>query len=212
VEGMRGISTHKHLINFLFFAFEFAGLIALIVTGNYRYIGMIIGNIVFWLIYLFIEAKRDWYLPIYIRIMVVLSILSNGILGGVFKLYLTAPSFDQVLHIVASYSVAIWVYYIVQQFTGVIITKKKLHFVMIICFSLALGTFYEILEFAIDHIIKLKIKNQASLYDTDLDLISDLIGGIIASFHFVFSSRLNSFLISLNHLKGSFRLTDNQEQ
>ena len=194
---MSGLLTHKRLIDFLFFASELAGIIALLVTRNYIFIGMIIGNSVFWLFYLIFEAKMDWHLPVYIRLMVVISILGNGILGGVFKLYFTMPIFDNVLHIVASYSVAIWVYYIVQQYAGVFITKKKLHFILILCFALALGAFYEILEFAIDHIINSKHKNQASLYDTDLDMISDLIGGIIASFHFVVSRRLNSFLISL---------------
>lgn len=198
---MRGTSTPKHFITFLFFACELAGLIALIVTGNYIYIGMIVGNSLFWLVYLVVEAKMEWVLPLYIRIMVVISILSNGIFGGVFKLYLTTSFFDNVLHFVASYSVAIWVYYLVQQYTGVRITKKKFHFIIILCLGLALGTFYEILEFAIDHLVKLKKQNQASLYDTDLDLISDFLGGLVAGFHFVFWDRLNTFLISLEREK-----------
>jgi uncharacterized membrane protein YjdF len=194
---MRRVSTLKHLITFLFFTCELAGLIALLVTGNYIYIGMLIGNSLFWLVYLVLEAKMEWELPLYIRIMVVVSILGNGILGGVFKLYLTTSFFDNVLHFVASYSVAIWAYYIVQQYTGVIVTKKKFHFIIILCLGLALGAFYEILEFAIDHLVKLKKQNQASLYDTDLDLLSDFFGGLVAAFHFICSTRLNSFLISL---------------
>ncbi|WEG13518.1 hypothetical protein PU629_03890 [Pullulanibacillus sp. KACC 23026] len=196
------ISTYKNVINYLFLAIELAGLMALFVTHNHLFIGMIIGNFIFWVIYLILEAKWNWCLPLYIRIMVILSIIGNGILGGVFKLYLNMAIFDQLLHVFASYSVAIWVYYLVQQFAGVVLAKRRLHFVIIFCLALALGAVYEIMEFGVDHMIQSKHKNQASLYDTDLDLISDLIGGLIASFHFVLSSKLNQFLISLKRFKG----------
>lgn len=196
---MSGQSTAKKLINYLFFAIEFAGLISLIVTGKYVLTGVIIGNVLFWVIYLFIEAKMDWKLPIYIRLLIILSIISNGVLGVALNLYHNpkTPLFDQIQHTFACYAVSIWLYYILQQVSGVIFTKKIMHVVIILCFALALGACYEMCEFAVDHIIKSKTKNQDSLYDTDLDLISNLIGGIIASLHFVFSSRLNTFLIQL---------------
>lgn len=164
--------------------------------GKYELTGVIIGNVVFWVLYLVLEEKTGWQIPISIRILVVFSILSNGLIGVVLNLYHTTAYFDNVQHAVTSYAVSIWAYYLLQQFAGVVITSKKLHFVIIVCLALSIGASYEIFEFSLDHIIKTKNKNQFSLYDTDLDLIANLIGGVIAAIHFVLSKRLNSFLIT----------------
>ena len=65
--------------------------------------------------------------------------------------------------------------------------------VLFILLSTTLGTFYEIFEFLQDELFKPVVKNQPSLLDTDLDLISDVTGGIIALIHYLSSESLRSF-------------------
>jgi hypothetical protein len=72
------------------------------------------------------------------------------------------------------------------------LTSIKFCVAFLICLSLALGSIYELLEFLEDQLFNPAIKNQPSLLDTNLDLISDLIGGGVAILHFLLSSRLKS--------------------
>ena len=87
----------------------------------------------------------------------------------------------------------------IQQFIHIKFTNQRLFFLFIISLALALGNIYEILEFIEDTVFKPKIKNQPSLLDTNLDLVSDLLGGIIALIHYRFSKYLKSFPFPLMH-------------
>jgi hypothetical protein len=64
--------------------------------------------------------------------------------------------------------------------------------IFLICLSLALGCFYELFEFLEDLIFNPVYKNQPNLLDTDLDLVSDLIGGLLAALHWRLSSHLKA--------------------
>lgn len=54
---------------------------------------------------------------------------------------------------------------------------------LLLSLGIALGTGIEIIEFLVDVVLTPKIPYQPSLIDTDLDLISDIIGSIIAALH-----------------------------
>lgn len=49
--------------------------------------------------------------------------------------------------------------------------------------GLSLATIYELMEFATDYFIKPTVPAQQGLLDTDLDLLSDLAGALLAAFH-----------------------------
>ena len=51
------------------------------------------------------------------------------------------------------------------------------------------GNINEIIEFAVDTIMKPQILNQPILQDTDLDLISNTIGSVLAGIHSMYSSK-----------------------
>lgn len=60
------------------------------------------------------------------------------------------------------------------------LTNKKLYSLLLVSVALALGALYELFEFIEDQVFKPQFKNQPSLIDTNLDLFSDLAGGILA--------------------------------
>jgi hypothetical protein len=51
------------------------------------------------------------------------------------------------------------------------------------CLGLSLGSLYEILEFFTDSISHPVPPSQPSLLDTDLDLVADLAGALLAALH-----------------------------
>ncbi|MEK4760783.1 hypothetical protein MHH85_11050 [Viridibacillus sp. FSL E2-0187] len=154
---------------------------------------MTIGNLIFWLVYIILEFKLKWAIPLYIRIAVILSLISNDVFGQFFNLYVTSDLFDRIQHIFGTYSLTLWAFFILQQFVKMKFIQRKLLIILFILLSTSLGSFYEIFEFLQDELYKPVIKNQPSLLDTDLDLISNFTGGIIALIHYLSSKSLKSF-------------------
>jgi hypothetical protein len=183
----------KGTMDLIFIVVQTICIIGLFITNSFDYMRIAIGDFVFWLVYIILELKQKWVIPLYIRIVVILSILSNSVFGEFINLYITSVSYDRLQHIFGTYSMTLWAFFVIQQFLKVRFIKKKFIVVFIVSLSVTLGTFYEINEFFQDEFFKPTIKNQPSLLDTDLDLISNLLGGIIALFHYLFSKSLKSF-------------------
>jgi uncharacterized membrane protein YjdF len=181
------------IIDLIFILIQTACTIGLFLTDKFDFMRIAIGDLIFWLIYMTVEFKRKWIIPLYIRIAVILSILSNDGLGQLLNLYESSVLFDRFQHIFGTYSLTLWAFFIIQQFIKIKITQKKLIIILFLCLSSTLGTLYEIFEFFQDTFFKPSVKNQPSLADTNLDLISDIIGGIIALIHYNFSKKLNLF-------------------
>ncbi|MEH7177817.1 hypothetical protein [Neobacillus vireti] len=139
------------------------------------------------------EKKQNWRIPFYIRVVTLLSITFNDLLGDYFNLYVTSWMYDRLQHIFGTYALALWIFFVIQQFIKIKLTNKRLTILFLLILSLALGTIYELLEFMEDEIFKPIIKNQPSLLDTNLDLLSDLIGGVMAVFHYHLSMYLKTF-------------------
>ncbi|GGA24888.1 hypothetical protein GCM10011384_12560 [Psychrobacillus lasiicapitis] len=195
-KGVLQLKQHfskKLIVDIIFILIQTACIVGLIITDNYDYMRMSISNLLFWLVYIFLEFKLKWSIPLYIRIAVTISIISNDVLGELINLYVTSFLFDRIQHIFGTYSLTLWSFFIIQQFVQMKFIQKKLIIIFFITLSTTLGTFYEIFEFLQDELFKPVIKNQTSLLDTDLDLISDVVGGIIALIHYLSSESLRLF-------------------
>jgi uncharacterized membrane protein YjdF len=184
----------EKVVDLLFIIIQIICIIALFKTKNFDYMRMASGNLFFWVIYMVLEKKENWRIPLYIRIITLLSITFNDYLGEYLNWYVTSSLYDRIQHIFGTYALTLWIFFVIQQFIQIKLTNKRLTILFIVSLALALGTIYELLEFMEDEVFKPKIKNQPSLLDTNLDLLSDLIGGIIAVMHYHISKRLKSFL------------------
>ncbi|KAA0548437.1 hypothetical protein FZW96_07640 [Bacillus sp. BGMRC 2118] len=190
-------------IDLTFFIIQTICILGLLLIHNYDYVKSAITNPIFWLIYVILEYKQKWMIPLYVRIVVVISMTTNDFLGELFNLYVTSVLFDRVQHIFGTYSMTLWAFFIIQQFAKSKILQKKLIVIHFILLSTSFGALYEIFEFIQDIVFKPKVKNQPSLLDTNLDLISDLSGGIIALCHFSLSKRLRNFR---SHIKSTSKI------
>jgi uncharacterized membrane protein YjdF len=187
--------TYKEkVVDFLFIVIQIICIIALFKSKNYDYMRMAAGNLIFWVIYMILEKKENWRIPLYIRIITLLSITFNDFLGEYLNLYVTSGIYDRLQHIFGTYALSLWIFFVIQQFIQIKLTNQRLTTLFILSLALAMGTIYELLEFIEDEVFKPKIKNQPSLIDTNLDLISDLIGGIFAVIHYHISKHLKTFL------------------
>ncbi|MGM7722176.1 hypothetical protein [Metabacillus sp. Hm71] len=83
---MNNNSHKKVLIDLIFIIIQIICIIGLMLTGSIDFMRMAITDLIFWLIYMIVEYKQKWIIPIYVRIVVMLSIISNVYLGELFFL------------------------------------------------------------------------------------------------------------------------------
>jgi uncharacterized membrane protein YjdF len=190
---VKRIKYKEKVVDLLFIVIQIICIIALFKSENFDYMRMAFGNLIFWIIYMILEKKQNWRIPFYIRLVTLLSITFNDILGEYFNLYVTSGTFDRLQHIFGTYALSLWIYFVIQQFIQIKFTNKRLTILFLISLALALGTIFELLEFMEDEVFKPKIKNQPNLLDTNLDLLSDLIGGMIAVLHYRLSKHFKTF-------------------
>ncbi|SDF50181.1 hypothetical protein [Sporomusa acidovorans] len=155
-------------------------VLGLIQQGQYDYAKNIGVKIVLWIIYTFIDVKKGINLNIYIRASVMTVIFSDSFFGLYFDLYTTSSIFDKIQHIVGSYAFSLFAYSVMIRLTRPAI-GPGFTFILVLALGLGIGALYEVGEFIGDYITKPRVPSQPSLLDTNLDLIADIIGSLLAA-------------------------------
>ncbi len=167
-----------------------AFIVILIIIAVYRkdYTAVLWGIIALFVTSLPLLIKRRWKvtLPLSLIFLIFLSLFLH--VAGVTTNWYQAfyPFYDKFGHLIGSFTVALLGFtsvLIIDWYTHVELNDKSI-IVFIIIFTVAMGAFWEIGEFASDQF--LKTNSQPSLNDTMFDLIFDLVGGILASVIAVF--------------------------
>lgn len=131
-------------------------------------------------IVLWTEKKLNFQLENYIRFGLITTMISHSLLGEYYNLYYTAGWFDNALHLWGAMSFAFYGAKLMELGLGLTFwDKPNLYFVTIVLLGISLGAVFELLEFAMD--LFSGGHNQSGLVDTNLDMIFDLLGAIIAA-------------------------------
>lgn len=169
-------------ITSVFLAAQIAVMLGLAYNGHYNYIHSVMVTTGFWLVYIFLEARYNLLMNIYVRTLMVLTIFLDAFFGYYYDLYASSFLFDKLLHIFGTYAFSLFSYILVaQRFKTSLPSSVKA--ILIISLGLTLGTLYEILEFFTDSISHPYPPSQPSLLDTDVDLIGNLVGAVVAAIH-----------------------------
>jgi len=177
-------------ITVFFLVLQIILILKLFGQGQHSYAQSVIATTCFWSIYTFLEARYGFYMNTYIRIMVIITLLSDSFFGCYLDLYTKSSIFDKLLHVFGTYSFSLFAYVLaVQLLTHPINPLFK--FILVVSLGVSLGAFYEILEFVSDTFSHPIPVNQPSLLDTDLDLIGDAMGANIAAVHAISKAFMN---------------------
>lgn len=166
----------------LFLAVLLAIIIGVVEQGRHDYAQNIAVKACVWIIYTFVEIKYAIEIKRYIRVFIMTVIVSDSFFGLYIDLYTTSMIFDKIQHVFGSYAFSLFAYNLICQLTRPIISRT-FRFIFVISLGLSVGSLYEIGEFIGDQIVKPNVPSQPSLLDTDLDLIADVIGSLIAAVH-----------------------------
>lgn len=129
----------------------------------------------------FLRAKYDINTPWWLEFLIVLAFFLDVIVGSELRVYTTVTGFDWFTHLLGTFIISLIAFSIVfaLKVTKVIKVSVGMIWFFTVVFALAVGGFYEILEFVTDLIFG--SNSQVNLTNTMLDLVFDLIGGIITA-------------------------------
>lgn len=176
----------RNLMNFSLFAIQLCVILVLISTRRLDYIKDVIFITAIAAVYIYFEAKYSIYVSNYTRGCLALVILVHEVGGKIFELYQSSVVFDKILHIFGIYSLVLFVYAIMGQFMKISFPSSLNKLIFLTLLGISLGAVFEILEFSLDITMKPALPNQKDLMDTNLDLLADCIGALIAAFHVCF--------------------------
>ncbi|MFX4261865.1 hypothetical protein ACOBQJ_06660 [Pelotomaculum propionicicum] len=176
-------TSKKNLLNYSFFLIQFLTVIALISAGKTDYVKDVALTVIAAALYIFIESKYGISVSNYMRSCLLILITAHNFAGKYLELYLSSTVFDKILHVFGTYSAVLIFFSIMNQLMEISFKAKINKIIFLVLLGLSLGAVFEMLEFAVDVLINPRIPNQAGLADTNLDLVSDLLGALAAAFH-----------------------------
>ena len=169
-------------ITVLFFIIQALIILGLARKGQVDYIRSVLVTTGFWVIYMYVETKYRLSLSNYVRSIMLLTLVSDGFFGHYLDLYATSAVLDKILHVFGTYAFSLFAYTLVVRLLKSPV-QRSFTFILVVCLGLSIGTVYEILEFSTDCISHPEPPSQPSLIDTNLDLICDMIGAVLAAIH-----------------------------
>lgn len=189
--------TNQRKITLILTGIFLAALIGLILglslQGRHDYAWNIAVKACVWTGYTFLEIKYNLALNHYIRVLVMAVVFSDSLLGLFFNLYVTSVIFDKIQHIVGSYAFALFAYTLLCRWLQPAMSRT-FSCLLVILLGVSIGACYEIGEFVGDLIAKPLVPSQPSLLDTNLDLMADLAGALLAAAHVAFSSAIGRWI------------------
>jgi len=147
----------------------------------------ILQNLVILVLYyafLFLQVHFNFYIEPLVIILVIISILGHLFIGEYLGIYVKIKIYDKILHAFGTFSFTLFFYSLIIKTIHPISEPQSYTRLFIIALGIGLGAIFELIEFLVDLIFK--SKSQPNLIDTDIDLVADLIGAIVAAFTYNF--------------------------
>lgn len=186
-------------IDIIFLIVQAITLVGFIFDKSYEYILGLVTTTTLYFIYVYLENKYHIYMNKFVRLCVIITLISNHLLGEKFELYKQPGLFDKALHVFGTYSFTLFVYLIIIQIIKISFTSKLSNFIFIVMLGITIGVSFEVLEFILDLTFNLKTPLQTNLMDTNLDIVSDIIGALLAALY-------NLYILKISHPPASLKL------
>lgn len=177
------MTRHKQLrliSSAIFLAAQILLLLGLYAKGYPDFMRSVAVTTCAWIIYSYVEIKYEFDMDNYVRMLVMTALLTDGFFGYYLGYYVSSFIFDKVQHVFGTYAFALFAYILVRQLTMRTVPGRMFTFILVAALGVSIGAFYEIGEFLVDQYANPIIPSQAGLLDTDLDIICDIAGAILA--------------------------------
>lgn len=137
-------------------------------------------------VYVIVEIKYELYIGTYIKSTVIITLIGHTLLGNYIRFYDTSFIFDKILHLFGTYSFALFLYALLCYSIKELSCLNIYRFILVLSLGITLGSVFEIIEFIGDILFNPKRPYQNNLFDTNLDLIFNTAGAVIAGIHLIY--------------------------
>ncbi len=161
-----------YLLTQVFIAYRY------ISTGNKLYMKSVLTSNILFALYVAADEIFGIGVPYLIRCFVIVAMFLHTFFGYFKDLYTRSKTFDRYVHAYGCFSYALLLYLLLARSFAASVTPKLFGAIMVVFTGVAIGAVFEIVEYFIDK--KMPVKTQRGLKDTDVDLISDVIGSLAA--------------------------------
>lgn len=148
-----------------------------------QYIGYFISYLLFFTYIALSQRFALGYNDI-LNTLVVLTGFIHFFFGENLGYYYRAKQFDRLLHCFGTFSFTLFLNHLIVQMMHPALQPDAFLFVYILSLGTAIGAFFELFEFLADTLFH--SRNQSGLVDTNVDLLFDVIGAMLAAIVAVF--------------------------
>lgn len=171
----------RTLSSYMFYLFTL--IIILLIVGfilskQYQFIYNSVFAYLAYLTIPFYEKRNVIKISQMVKCLLLFLIVLHIAFGQYFGFYVSNSYFDKGLHLFGTFAISLFAYQALTSFLHITIKSKLFIFTLICSLGISLGVFLELFEFVLD--ILFKSNNQKGLNDTNLDMIFNVIGAIIA--------------------------------
>lgn len=131
-----------------------------------------------YLLYIYFENKKGFNIENYKKALVLITGILHNSFGQYLNLYRTTIWFDKGLHLFGAFSFSLFCYSILNLSSKFFSKSKIITFIVMMSLGIAVGDILENFEFLLDIIFK--TNNQHGNIDTNLDLVFNTLGAVLA--------------------------------
>lgn len=172
---------NSSLLNVIFYMIQSLTILGIIISKKFIYVSDASFSFLAYTAILILEKKGLIQFKNSIRILLILTIFFHNLAGELIGLYdnpISMLYFDKALHVFGTFSFSLFAFSVVNCKERFQLNSGFQYFIFVFLLGMSLGAIFEIVEFILD--VVLKVKNQRDLIDTDLDMIFDLVGSVFA--------------------------------
>ncbi|HBV95545.1 MAG: hypothetical protein JL50_09645 [Peptococcaceae bacterium BICA1-7] len=181
------VTVIRNFTNYIFILIQFITITALAIDNKMNNVGEVVFVTILFIGYIFLGEKYSFNISNYTHICLALVVIAHSLGGKYLNLYFRLANFDSYLHMFGAYAVVLFLYAVTRNIMGISFASKTSRFLYITLLGIGSGAIFELLEFIVDITMKPSVHNQEGLIDINLDMISDLIGSLIAALHISFT-------------------------
>lgn len=149
--------------------------------NNMLYLKSVLVSNALFALYVIAEAIFQINVPHLLRILVICILFVQNYFGYFKDRFTYSKVFDRHLHIWGTIGFTLFLYSILILLVEPFIYPKVLEAVFVFTLGISIGTLFEIFEFSGDQSMHEPVKMQKGLKDTNVDLICDVFGSLIAA-------------------------------
>lgn len=175
------IKQKSHLLNILYLILTILISIGFILDKRFDYLFNPAITSLFYLLLLLLERFSSFKTKHYIKLLLIITLTSHNFFGEYLDAYNKTNYFDNILHFFGSFSFALFAYDLINEFVRIRSSRPFVFtFLFVTIMGISLSTLFELGEFTLDHF--LHQNNQRGTVDTNIDLVFDILGSMLAGF------------------------------